>query len=1078
MNHPRGTLVGRERELAALEAAFAHAGRGNGSVALIRGEPGIGKTRLLEAASARASELGFAVAWGRAWELGSAPVYWPFIEALRALFERPEGRDEIAAHLCRLLPELDPRSACGAAPRLANADTFQLCDLVRGYLEAAAAREPVLLVLDDLHAADASSLALAEFVARRAGGMRLVLLASHRDVEARRTPEQEAAFARLSRTGRALAPARLGLPEVERLVLAELGAAPRETVQLIHRTSEGNPLFVHELVRLVQARGAGSSAASGAGSSAVPAGIRAVIRERLSLLMPATVALLQAAAVVGREFDVSLAAEVAGVTPAALREAAEEAERAELIEPAGTGRLRFSHALVAETLASEPPAAQRARLHLRTAEALERRHAGDVAAPLDQIAHHLLEAGDDVRPRATVAAELAARAAGARLAFADATALCRRALAALALLSAADPARRAELGVLLAESAARAGDRKAAAEACRSATEIAQSLGDGVLFTRAALALGAEVTVGRRDPEVAELLTRALALLPEGDGPWRAQALARLASARQPEPDPAVPMQLGRDAIAMARRLGERDVLLRVLHSAMGALVDYAPPAERAALNREAAELAEACGDRARALRARLRLVFDHAEEGDPAAFESALFAYERLADEVRQPRHQAPALLLRAMRAEWEGRFTDADRLEHEARQLEADSPEPIAPLREIAKAFLREEPARFSQVLEQTRRFYADEDALMTGIRALERSKLGDLDEARRLARKLEPQLAVVLADIHGTALFAELVWALRDRELARHVHRALVPYRGRFQVVTGIGYALYGLVDHALLRMSALLGLREEAEQHAARSLAAMERLRAAPLIAALQRDHAIALTLLDTALGNDEAASAARIAQLLEAAAAAYEQIGMVRAAADCRSLLAAPRLQPAAPAAVPAASAPVACALEGEHWVVSGLGQLCRVRDGRGMRMLAQLIESPGRELHVLDLSGALDAVDGGDAGELIDKSARAAYERRLRDLETELQEASDWNDSARRERLEAEAEALRAELSRALGLGGRERRSGSATERARVNVRRRLALALRRIEEVNAALGAHLTASVRTGIYCAYEPRD
>jgi len=116
-------------------------------------------------------------------------------------------------------------------------------------------------------------------------------------------------------------------------------------------------------------------------------------------------------------------------------------------------------------------------------------------------------------------------------------------------------------------------------------------------------------------------------------------------------------------------------------------------------------------------------------------------------------------------------------------------------------------------------------------------------------------------------------------------------------------------------------------------------------------------------------------------------------------------------------------------------------------------------------------------VDGGDAGELIDKSARAAYEQRLRDIARESAEASDWNDSARRERLEAEADALRAELSRAIGLGGRERRSGSATERARVNVRRRLALALRRIEEANAELGAHLTASVRTGVYCAYEPR-
>lgn len=1051
-----------------LRSVLARAAGGAGGLALLSGEPGIGKTRLLEEASAHALGLGFAVAWGRAWELGGAPVYWPFIEVLRALFARPSGRDDTAAYLCRLLPELDPRNPPGQASRLAHADTFQLCDLVRSYLDAATAREPVLIVLDDLHAADLSSIALAEFVARRSADLRLAIFASQRDAEARQTPELERALGRLCRSGRTLAPARLQLPEVQQLVQAELGAASAETLQLIHRTSEGNPLFVHELVRLVQARGA-------ARESGVPSGIRAVIRERLALLMPATVALLQAAAVVGRQFDLAIAAEVAGVTPEALREAAEEAERAELLHSVGAGRLSFSHALVAETLASDPPSAVRARLHLRAAEALERRHQHDVTAPLDQIAHHLLEAGDEVRPRALLAAERAARAACARLAFADAMALCERALGALAALPAADPARRAELSVLLAEAASRAGDRKAAEAASRAATELAQSLKDGILFTRAALALGAEGTVGRRDPEVIQLLERALGLLPAGDGPWRAQAMARLASARQPEQDPELPVQLGRDAIAMARRIGDPDVLLRVLHSAIGALVDYAEPAERAELNREAAELAEARGDRSRALRARLRLVLDQAEAGDASGFERALFAYERLADEVQQPRHQAPALLLRSMRAEWEGRFADADELEREARQLDTQRTEPLAPLHDLGKAFARDEPERLVGVVEQTRRFYPDEALMLAVVSTMQQAKTGHPEQARQQLREMpSPGLAALLVDIHAIHILAELAWELRDRAIAALVMPRLEPLAGRCFVVTGIGFTLNGQVDHSLMRLAALLGRPADVERYAASALDALTRLRAAPFIAALKRDLALALRLIDPKAYVD------RSTELLAAAGAGYEQLGLHRAAARCRSLSAAlpspaPRVS-AGSVPVLATSNVVQCTREGEYWHLTGQGSECRARDGRGMRMLAQLLDSPGRELHVLDLSGALDAVDGGDAGELIDTSARVAYERRLRELEQELEEAAAWNDAGRRERLEEEAQALRVELARALGLGGRERRSGSATERARVNVRRRIALALRRIEEACPALGQHLSACVRTGVYCAYEP--
>jgi hypothetical protein len=144
-----------------------------------------------------------------------------------------------------------------------------------------------------------------------------------------------------------------------------------------------------------------------------------------------------------------------------------------------------------------------------------------------------------------------------------------------------------------------------------------------------------------------------------------------------------------------------------------------------------------------------------------------------------------------------------------------------------------------------------------------------------------------------------------------------------------------------------------------------------------------------------------------------------------------------------------------------------------------MRMLAQLVGSPGREFHALELAGGRvpgGAIDAGDAGELLDQSARDAYRARIRELESADDEAEARGDPASRERARAELELLTAELSRAVGLGGRDRRRGSAGERARVNAQRRLSDAIRRIERACPALGRHLDSTVRTGTFCWYDP--
>lgn len=1072
--------MGRRHELSLLSALLERAERGDGSMAQLSGEPGIGKTRLLEEVQGAALRRGFATAWGRAWELGGAPPYWPWIEALRTLIARPNGPSEDHAPLLRLLPELDPSAHVVSADRASTtpADAFQLSDALAGYLRLTCARQPVLLIFDDLHASDLSTLQLLEFVQRQTRDCRLLLLSSHRDVEARRSAAVDEYLGRLGRDAEHLALKRLGRSDVGALVSERIGHDDPETVRAVHEATDGNPLFVHELVRLVADR---MSARSGA----LPASVRTVIRERLGLLAPATVALLQAAAVAGREFSLPLAADVAGVTPRAFEESAQEATDAGLLEETGPGRYRFSHAVVAEALGGELSDTLRWKLHLRAAEVLEAmepttggKHPGGTR--LSEIAHHYLQAGVDAAARAVEACRVAADAAEARLAFADAARLREQALDALASAAPGDQPKRGELLVAAARACARAGERAAAEARCIEATELARARQDWLLFVRAVLSLGAEPTVGKRDTALIDLLQEALDRLDEHDDPWRARAMARLASARQPEADPAPPMDLARAAIAMARRLddgGDRTVLCEVLHSAMGALSDFAAAAERAELNAEAAERSLAQGDRGRALQALTRLAFDRIELLDVEGFAETVDRFEAQVRRSPSPRHESIPLLLRSMRAAWEGRFADAQDLEERARALldgAAVAPQPAWPARRMGLAMLRGEPGPMVEAMRALQSVQPASPAGELLLGATAHALSGEREAARdRIARLTPAQLQQVHANVHLLQCMAELAWQLRDGDLARQTYAALLPHQGRPWIMTGIGYTLHGLADHSLFRMAHQAGELELAEQHAEAALAQAGQL-ASPVLSMVVGFE------LGAAL-QERGVRPERTRSLLDQARRGARDLGLQWWVERCGELQA--RLDRAAEpgrAEQPpqAASTGEHTALElryeGDYWTVRGFGELCRIRDGRGMQMLAALVTRPGEALHVLELSGANAPVDAGDSGELIDDQAKAAYRARLRELSAEIDEAESWHDAARRERLQEEMEALRREISRAVGLGGRRRTKGAATERARSNVRRRLALVMQRVEEAAPRIGEHLRSSLKTGVRCTY----
>src|SRR5688500_2310987 len=312
-------LLGRDPELAELRAALRSAESGTGALVLLVGEPGIGKTRLASDFAGEAGARGAQVTWGRAWEAGGAPAYWPWIEALRpfaTLAARASDAERARiAPLAHLLPEIEGCAAPKPAADPAQ-HRFRLFEAVAASLALVARGRPLVVLLDAVHAADVGSPALLHFVARHTHGSRVVVVATYRDAEARLSAEAGDALAKIGREGRYLALRRLGHDEVASWAAAE-GLADADA---LFAATEGNPLFVVEMLRLVRDRGNASRTAR-----SLPDGVRDVIRARLALLSAPARALLEAASVLGRTIDLGIAASLVDLPIAGVRDLAAEA---------------------------------------------------------------------------------------------------------------------------------------------------------------------------------------------------------------------------------------------------------------------------------------------------------------------------------------------------------------------------------------------------------------------------------------------------------------------------------------------------------------------------------------------------------------------------------------------------------------------------------------------------------------------------------------------------------------------------------------------------------------------------------
>jgi len=537
----RGTVfLGRERELAELRAALGDLAAGRSSLFLLVWEPGIGKTRLADEACALAAGHGFAAHWGRCWESGGAPAYWPWAQIVSALWDEgapPAGEVQV---LAAIVPERGAAPGPGlSAAGDPEAARFQIFRAVAALLARASRRQPLVLVLDDLHAADQSSLLLLRFLARELRSTRLLMLGTYRDVEARLSRDAGQLLAQVGREARTLQLGRLGSTDVASFVRAVAGEVPDATVTSIFEATHGNPLFVDELVRTLLASG---DLHRGARASvlALPFGVREAIRQHIARLSSEDRAVIEVASVLGNEVRAALLATAAAVPVPDVEATLVRAVATGILVERGRSSHGFGHGLIREALYRDLPNSRRMELHARVAEALDR-DLGDPERPWAELAHHLLEAGPAFVERAVPCAIRAAERALDAVAYADALTILERARAGVELAAPPDKTR-AEL--CLAESLARArtGDTARGRALCLQAVTLARAVGDSELFARVALGYGAEFSFGLVDPQLVALLREALAALPASDSPLRAGVMARLASALQPSDTPQEPI--------------------------------------------------------------------------------------------------------------------------------------------------------------------------------------------------------------------------------------------------------------------------------------------------------------------------------------------------------------------------------------------------------------------------------------------------------------------------------------------------------------------------------------------------------
>lgn len=1069
-------FVGRDWELAELVEGLDDALVGRGRVLVIQGDAGIGKTRLVEELSSVAAERA-SVIWARCWEGPGAPALWPWTQVVRSLHDSDASVSLGPVDV--LVPGLAEEDGPVEIPSSDGA-RFRLYDAVIAYVRAQAAKRAAVLVFDDLQWADVESLRLLDLFAGQVRDVPVLCVGTHREVEPESSPEQGAALAAIGRLGQSIPLRGLSKSELQSFVRARFGVAPpRSVVSDLWALTEGNPFFADEVVRLFLAETKDDEPAS---DLSVPEGVKEVIRRRLKPLPDDTRELLRLASVLGRGFSAQALARAAGSDVERVLAALADTDQQGILEALEGQRFEFAHALIREALYEELDPEERASFHLHAAGALEHAHRHDLDEHRAQIGHHLAEAGGLATPGRALSFLRRAGDVAVDGRFYEEAARCYAKAATVAEADGVDtPGEHAELLLDLGQAHRRAGSAREGLQAFRRAGTWARRTDRPDLLVHAAVGFeDSRFRAGDFEtiPEAFLLLSEALEALGPQDATLRAEVLSRRPRIMQFVGGSDEMIPAAEEAVAIAEQTGDRELMLHALEGLRWAYWDPHHAEERLAISERLIAVAQETNDEEARLMGAVWRFVDLFALGRINEMDTQLIEVEGAFEATRQPWFAWWPGALCAARALMQGSLEEAEEYARTVRTIARERGDQMAhalsslTLGAIGWEASSPELARpvFGAVIDLVP---------LPSYRATTRAFLEAICDRRPEAeRAFEEAAARGFTDLPQGAMRLPLMAVLAstcgylgDAERAERLYELMSPVPRRVVLVppaTGLS-----TTPHWLGVLAATAGKTRQAEAHFEEAIAFHTELRAWAWLARTKLEYG------RLQMGAEQTRARGR---------------ELVREAVDLASSLGLRYIADRATDVLGSTATPSAGGVfrrEGDVWHVSYQGIEVRVNDIKGLAYLAVLLKNPGEEFHVLRMLSEQDAgagsgvrttdalasglrADRGDGAEVLDDEAKRTYRRRLDELREEVDDALAMGDVARASKAREEADWLATELSKALGLGGRDRRTGSATERARVNVQRAVRTAVRRISEVHPDLGEHLSATVRTGTFCSY----
>ncbi|HMF83679.1 MAG TPA: AAA family ATPase, partial [Acidimicrobiia bacterium] len=830
-------LAGRRVELDRLENAWKHARDGVRQVALVAGEPGIGKTRLAAELSRRASDQGAVVLYGRCDEEAIVP-YQPFVEALResvAAYSSAtlhEGLHGLEQDLARVFPELlgrlseEPRSISSDA----ESERYRLFEAITALVAGITATHSVVLILDDLHWAEKPTLLLLRHLVRSVQDAELLIVVCYREMELARDHPLAKLVADLRREPFVTWVGLAGLSEAESRTLLER-VSPDEVdasvIAALHRETGGNPLFLEELLRhLIETDGAPlrdgeTGPAMDLAPLDLPESVRDVVARRLRRLPEPVNDVLGVAAVIGVEFDAPLIGRAAQQPTKDVLDALDQATDARLVreDPGRLGWYAFSHALIRQAVYGALGTAGRAQLHARVGAAIEENDRVGSAAALAQ---HFTQAVALVgAAKAIEYTTKAGHEAAADLAFEDAVGYFERAVDLLEQHAPTDQTRRVELLTDLADALI-AVDETAAIHAALRAVDAARANGSPEQFGRAVAVFAAPYSEmlypGRSD----QLLDEAQQKLGDAHPALRARLTAIEAfkySAYQ---------LYGRDgrvlaerAVRLARDAADAPTLAAALFARAISLASTSLTTERLALGEELVALGRAGdGQMAMATTQGLRVVAGvHLELGAADPLTATIAELGRTGEELRW----LPALVFaaqwRATQAMLEGRFEDVracwDDMRQHARAYRA-----VASIEGQQAFYLAREQGELATFLGPAEQIAAGIPESLYGPAMLAVAQLdtGDTSAALRSFNALtadEVRRGATKSGWGGVlALLTEVAVGGGSESQTALLYELLDPFAGRLLAAV-IGLACFGAAERYQGMLATTLELWDDAE-----------------------------------------------------------------------------------------------------------------------------------------------------------------------------------------------------------------------------------------------------------------------